>query len=87
MEKKNLSDLTSAELIAKEKTLKTVLGVSIGALSVLVLMIILLFFQKQSSIGLPLIFVVLGSGITLINIPKELKAVKAEIEARGNILQ
>ncbi len=86
MEKKKLSDLTLTELIAKEKTLKTVLGASFGILSVLVLMIIFLFIQKQSSIGLPLIVVALGSGMTLINIPKELKAIKAEIENRANIL-
>ncbi len=69
MEKKSLSDLTSAELISREKTLKAVLGASLGILSMLALMIIFLFVQKQSSVGLPLIIVLLGSSISLINIP------------------
>ena len=87
MEKKKLSDLTSTELIAKEKTLKTTLGVSVGILSgVLVLMIIFSFVEKQLFVGLPMIVIALGSGIALINILRELKATKSEIGNRAKSL-
>jgi hypothetical protein len=52
----NLSELSTTELTAKGKTLKTVLGAFMSILSVLAVGIILLFMQGQNTIALPLLF-------------------------------
>lgn len=51
MKSKNLSEMSVAELISKEKTLKTVLGAFIGILSVFSVVLILLFIQKQKIVN------------------------------------
>ncbi|MBL7816613.1 MAG: hypothetical protein JNL70_16450 [Saprospiraceae bacterium] len=82
MRNKNLSELSLTELNGKEKTMKTVLGAYIGILSVLAVMIILLFVQKQYTIALPLLVVLFSSSIIVFTSKKQLNDVKKEIETR-----
>ena len=56
----NLSELSNEELIKKEKTLKTILGAYIGILSIFAFTIMLLFVQKQYTVALPLLAVLLS---------------------------
>ncbi len=85
MKSKNLLELTPTELTEKEKTLKKVLGASLGILSVLALAIILLFIQKQYTVGWPLLMVLFSlSSILFIN-KKELNDIKIELETRNNV--
>ena len=82
MESKNLSEMSVAELISKEKTLKTVLGAFMGILSVFALMIILLFIQKQYTVALPLLVVLFSLSSVLFMSKKQLSDIKAELEKR-----
>jgi cadmium resistance protein CadD (predicted permease) len=84
MKSKNLSELSTTELIAKEKTLKILLGAFGGILSVLALMLILLFIQKQYTIALPLLAVLFSLSTVWFTNKKELSDIKTELENRNN---
>ena len=84
MKSKPLSESSVAELMEKEKTLKTVLGAFMGILSVFALALILLFIQKQYTVALPLLVVLFSlSSIVFIN-KKEFSDTRAELEKRNN---
>ena len=83
MKNKNLSELSIAELNAKEKSLKTVLGAFMGILSVFVIALILLFMLKQYTVALPLVAVFFSLSSILFISKKQLKDIKTEIEARS----
>lgn len=84
MKTKNLSEMSVAELISKEKTLKAVLGAFIGILSVFAVVLILLFIQKQYTVALPLMVVLFSLSSILFMNKKQLTDIKAELERREN---
>ena len=83
MKSKNLSELTTTELTAKEKTLKIVTGAFMGIMSVFALALILLFIQKQYTVALPLLAVLLSLSTILFTSKKELDNIKTELQARN----
>jgi hypothetical protein len=84
MKSENLSDLSPAELMKKEKTLKTVLGAYIGILSVFAVTLILLFTQKQYTVAFPLLVVLFSSSLIMFISKKQLSDIKTELEKRSN---
>lgn len=84
MKSKDLSELTVAELTAKGKTLKTVLGAYIGILSIFAVTLIILFVQKQHTVALPLLVVLLSSSSIMFINRKQLNDIKAELEKRSS---
>jgi cobalamin biosynthesis protein CobD/CbiB len=86
MKPRNLSELSVIELTSKAKSLKMVLGAFAGILSVLAVFIILLFFQKQHSIALPLLVVLFSLSSILFISKKQLNDIKAEIETRNDLM-
>jgi purine-cytosine permease-like protein len=84
MKSKDLSELSVKELMKKKITLKTVLVVLMGILSLLAVGIIALFVQKQNTVALPLLVVLFSlSSILFIN-KKEFSDTKDELEKRNN---
>jgi cobalamin biosynthesis protein CobD/CbiB len=83
MKSKNLSELSIAELTAKEKTLKIVTGAFMGIMSVFGVMLVLLFVQKQLTIAIPLVAVFFSLMAVLFVNKKELTNIKTELEARN----
>ena len=84
MKSKPLSESSVAELMEKEKTLKTVLGAFMGILSILAVAIIALFVQKQNTVALPLLMVLFSSSSIMFINKKQLNHIKTELEKRNN---
>lgn len=77
-----LQEMSSEALLKRKKTTEVATGTLAGLLTILLVAALFLCFNKQSSVGLPLLVVPLSlSSILLINI-NEVKAVKKELQAR-----
>jgi hypothetical protein len=85
MESENLSKLTVAELLKKEKDSKSVLSYSTAVLIISPILMIGLSIQKQyTSVGFTALMCLLLPSFLVSNSKKQLRDIQAELEKREN---
>ena len=81
-----IQEMSNEALLKRKKITQVAAGTLAGLLTVLLVAALFLYFNKQSSVGLPLLLVVLTlSSIVFINF-NDVKAVKKELQARNQML-
>ena len=85
MDSKNLSELSTTELTAKEKKIKFGTGFLTGLLIISTILIIGLLIQKQyGTVCFVLIFCVFTPISYMVSGKKQLGSIKSELKKRGN---
>ena len=78
--------MSNEALLKRKKTTEAAASALAGLLTVLLAAALFLCFNKQSSVGLPLLVVALSlSSVVFINF-NDVKAVKKELQARNQVL-